>query len=179
MKLKPVSKLVSLWFLLFVLNIADFQLVWSVLKKKSSCWCHAKILMQPIITLKVLNISTPSLEYLLIMTRCSCKTRGISLNAVFLELSPFMTKNFKQIMAFGKRALVPHTVLLLTLNLLEQKMISLCHHYRARSACTSVQSDQALNSWLTNFMLHFDTPKNDNGQFQKWKMDLLLRNSAV
>ena len=35
--------------------------------------------------------------------------------------------------------------------LLEAKVISLCHQYRARPAFTSVQSDQALYCWLTNF----------------------------
>ena len=40
---------------------------------------------------------------------------------------------------------------LLTLVLLEPKGIRLCHQYRARPACTSVQSDQALYCWLTNF----------------------------
>ena len=34
--------------------------------------------------------------------------------------------------------------------ILEAKVISLCHQYRARPACTSVQSDQALYCWLTN-----------------------------
>ena len=39
----------------------------------------------------------------------------------------------------------------LTLILLEQKVISLCHQYRVRPASTSVQSHQALYCWLTNF----------------------------
>ena len=30
------------------------------------------------------------------MTRCSCKTRGITLKAIVLEFLPFFTKNFKQ-----------------------------------------------------------------------------------
>ena len=38
----------------------------------------------------------------------------------------------------------------LTLILLKPKVISLCHHYTARPACTSVQSDQTLYWWLTN-----------------------------
>ena len=42
------------------------------------------------------GIRTPNLEYFLIMTRCSCKTRGITLTAIFLELCPFLTKNFKK-----------------------------------------------------------------------------------
>ena len=37
-----------------------------------------------------------------------------------------------------------------TLILLEHKVICLCHQYRARPACTFVQSDQALYCWLTN-----------------------------
>ena len=41
--------------------------------------------------------------------------------------------------------------------LLESKVISLCHQYRARPACTSMHSDQFLS-------------KNDNGQFQKLKL---------
>ena len=39
----------------------------------------------------------------------------------------------------------------LTIILLELKVISLCHHYRARPVCTSVQFDQALYCWLTIF----------------------------
>ena len=39
----------------------------------------------------------------------------------------------------------------LTLILLEPKVISLCHLYRTRPACSSVQSDQALYCWQTNF----------------------------
>ena len=39
----------------------------------------------------------------------------------------------------------------LTIILLEPKVISLCHLYRARPACISVQSDQALYYLLTNF----------------------------
>ena len=41
--------------------------------------------------------------------------------------------------------------LILTLILLELIVVGLCHQYRARPACTSVQSDQVLYCWLTNF----------------------------
>jgi hypothetical protein len=44
--------------------------------------------------------------------------------------------------------------LFLTLNLLEPKMISLCHQYRARPTYTYVQSDQALV--LAAQFLYFD-----------------------
>ena len=40
---------------------------------------------------KVLKVSTQHLEYLLIMTRCSCKTRGITLKSIVLKLCPFLT----------------------------------------------------------------------------------------
>ena len=51
---------------------------------------------------------------------------------------------------------------ILTLILLETKVISFCHHYRT----TSVQFDQPLYCWLTNFkVLVLFIPKNDNGQF--------------
>ena len=50
-----------------------------------------------------------------------------------------------------------------------QKVISLCNLNKARQACTSVQSDQAIFCWLASS--HHDIPKNDNGEFQKWKMD--------
>ena len=58
--------------------------------------------------------------------------------------------------------------------LLDAKMISLCHQYRARADCTSVHSDQALYCWLTNFKFSsydLNIPKNDNGQFLKLKVD--------
>ena len=57
------------------------------------------------------------------------------------------------------------------------KMINLCHHYRARSAYTSVQSNQALYCWMTNLSSHLDIPKMkmdsaNNGRwinpFMKW-----------
>ena len=39
---------------------------------------------------KVLKLSTPNLEYLLIITRSCCKTRAITLKALVLELCPFL-----------------------------------------------------------------------------------------
>ena len=41
--------------------------------------------------------------------------------------------------------------ILLTLILPTPKVISFCHQYRARPACTSVQSDQSLYCWLIIF----------------------------
>ena len=38
-----------------------------------------------------------------------------------------------------------------TFILLETKVIRLCHQYTARPVCTSVQSEQSLYCWLTNF----------------------------
>ena len=78
------------------------------------------------------------------------------------------------------RACVVYTFSL-TLTLLAAKIISLCHRQRARSAGTSMQSDQALYCFLINFLnfSHFDISKIDKGQFQKWKMDkFILRNAA-
>ena len=59
----------------------------------------------------------------------------------------------------------PVKIIVLTLILLTPKVTSLCHHYRARPARTSMQSDQALYCWLTNFFtsLHLDIPENGNG----------------
>ena len=59
------------------------------------------------------------------------------------------------------------------LTLILPKVISLCHQYRARPTCTTVQSDQALYCWLTNFKFspYHDIPKYYNEQFQKWKVD--------
>ena len=73
--------------------------------------------MQPI-TQKVVKISTPNLEYFLNMTRCSCKTRGITLKAILLELCHFLNKIFKQNDGPSQtRALVLHVVLLFRLML--------------------------------------------------------------
>ena len=47
--------------------------------------------------------------------------------------------------------------LILTLTLPELKVISLCHQYRARAACTSMQSDQALY-WTHNPEVARQTP---------------------
>ena len=40
---------------------------------------------------KYTKISTPNLEYLLIMTKCRCRTRDITLKFVVLELCPLLT----------------------------------------------------------------------------------------
>ena len=70
----------------------------------------------------------------------------------------------------------------LTLILLELIVISLCHQYRARPACTSMRYDQALYCWLiliSTLYCYIDIPKNDNGQFQKREGGQVhLRNSA-
>ena len=62
-------------------------------------------------------------------------------------------------------------LVILNLILLEPKVIRLCHQYRARLACTSMQSDQALYCWQTNFKVGIMLYKKDNGQFQKWNVD--------
>ena len=50
-------------------------------------------------------------HYLSIMTRCICKTRGIILKAIVLELCPFLTQNFKND-APDRWVLVTHVMLL-------------------------------------------------------------------
>ena len=45
------------------------------------------------------------------MTRCSCKTRGTTLNAIVFELCPFL-KFLSRVMAPNRQALVLHAVLL-------------------------------------------------------------------
>ena len=66
-----------------------------------------------------------------------------------------------------------HISQLLTLIMLDRKVISLCHQYRARPACTSVQSDiQAglvLYSLLTNFSpVIFLKLTMDNSKSGRW-----------
>ena len=51
----------------------------------------------------------------------------------------------------------------LNFTLLELKVISLCHQFRARPAYTPLHFNQALYWWLTNII---DMSKNDNGEFQ-------------
>ena len=51
----------------------------------------------------------------------------------------------------------------LTLILPTPKVMRLCHQYRARPACTSLQADQALYCWLTSGF-HLDISKYNNGQ---------------
>ena len=46
------------------------------------------------------------------MTRCSCKTRGITLKAIVLELCPLLTDNLRRLMAPDRKALVTFAVLL-------------------------------------------------------------------
>ena len=60
----------------------------------------------------------------------------------------------------------------LTLILPEPKVNSLCPQYRVKPACTSVQSDQALYCWQTNFNSHIDIPKMrmDFAKNEKWSI---------
>ena len=82
----------------------DIELLWSLDRCSSCCCCHAKSLCSPLLK----KVSTRNL---LIMTRCSCKTRGITLKVIFLELYPFLTKILNRMMAPNWWALVLHTVL--------------------------------------------------------------------
>ena len=61
---------------------------WAIVIARSS-----SLLLSVSITQVLKGIS--NLEYLLFVTRCSCKTRDITLGAIFLELCLFLTKNFK------------------------------------------------------------------------------------
>ena len=82
---------VTHYFISLSVTKKKVKLLWSLGRRRCH---HAKTVMLPI-TQKVLKISTPTLEYLLIMTRCSCKTKGIKLKAIVLKLWPFLTKDFK------------------------------------------------------------------------------------
>ena len=44
------------------------------------------------------------------LTRCTCKTRGITLKAIVLELCPFLTEILSRMMTPDRRGLVPLTV---------------------------------------------------------------------
>ena len=73
-------------------------IILSVSKKKSS-YCDRLVIVVVVVFIvvvmqklqfspflkKVLKVSPPNLEYLHIMTRCSCKTRGITLKTIVLE----------------------------------------------------------------------------------------------
>ena len=58
----------------------------------------------------------------------------------------------------------------LILILLGPKVISLCHQNRARPACVPMQSDQAVYHFADQIIILISL-KNDNGQYQKWKVD--------
>ena len=97
-----------------------------------------------------------------------------------INLKLFFPSIYLFIIIFGKekyikiRSFITHNALLewcLTLILLEPKVISICHQYRARLACTSVQSDQALYCWLTNYQLQIIiliSLKMIMGSFKRW-----------
>ena len=66
-----------------------------------------------------------------------------------------------------KKIFWKHNWIVLTLILLELKVISLCHQHRARPACTAGQSDQTLYYWLLwTSNSYLGIPKIDNGQFR-------------
>ena len=66
--------------------------------------------------------------------------------------------------------IIEDTAYTFTLILLEPNVISHGCQYRARSACTSMQSDQAPTS-----SSHLNIPKNDNGPLQNWKVDYSIK----
>ena len=78
----------------------------------------------------------------------------------------------KESSKFLKQQLINKKLRLLTFILLEPKVISLCHQFRARPACTSVQSDQLpiTVDWPTSSW-HLNILRTGNGQCQKWKVD--------
>ena len=63
----------------------------------------------------VLKMSTSNLEYLLIMTSCSCKTRCITLKGIVWSYALFYLKILSRMMATDRQVLVLHTVLLLSM----------------------------------------------------------------
>jgi hypothetical protein len=66
------------------------------------------------------------------------------------QMRKFLTKWQED---FNQIEKVINVMIMLTFNLLEPKVIGLCHQYRARPACTSVQSDHALYCWKCNFCI--------------------------
>ena len=85
----------NLIYVQFLLHNA-FSFLACLFRRKSQAIVIAILLPSCSPFFKKLKISTPNLEYLLLMTRCSCKTRGITMKTTVLELCPFLTKNFKQ-----------------------------------------------------------------------------------
>ena len=52
---------------------------------------------------------------------------------------------------------------LVLISYLTGTVVSLCHQYKGKPVCTSMQSEQALYYWLTNFqVLILGIPKNNN-----------------
>ena len=62
--------------------------------------------------------------------------------------------------------------MLLTLILLEPKMFNLCHQYRAKPTCTSVQSDLALYCWMANYKLVSLKMTMDSSKNGRWIIPL-------
>ena len=89
-------------------NKTSFQTLMNLhnsFSKKKSNYCDRQTITSSLTSCKNFNVTnrtqkvfkvTPNLEYLLIMTGCSCKTRSITLQAIVLELCPLLTRNFKQ-----------------------------------------------------------------------------------
>ena len=63
------------------------------------------------ITQKVLKVSIPNLEYLLITARCSYKARDITLKLYIWSYAPFYLKVLSRMMASERQAFVPLAVL--------------------------------------------------------------------
>ena len=81
----------------------NFHFLACLFRRKSRAIVIAKsllfslsLLLSSCIIQKVFKVSTPNLEYLLIMTRCSFRTRGITLKAVLWELCPLLTLKFRK-----------------------------------------------------------------------------------
>ena len=84
---------------LFFLACLFWRKSWAIVIARSSLLLLFQALFKNFdvvqFTQEVLKVLTLNLEYLLIMRSCCSKTRVLTLNTIFLELCPFLIRNFK------------------------------------------------------------------------------------
>ena len=127
--LKKIFKMVINIYFKLVCFEEKVELLWWL---DHCCHCHTKSMK---LTKSFKGINT-NLEHLLVMTTCSCKTRGITLKAFILELCPFLSLELfvTWLIYFN----VPQKVLKISTPNLEYLLIMIRHSIKRRGITLKV-----------------------------------------
>ena len=122
-----------------------------------------------------MKVSTPNLEYLLIMTRCSCNSMGWTQKALVFELHvcPFLIRNLSRMIDPDEWALVLHAVLFLYLECCMTLHICLCP--LGKIGIINILNIRyiTLTLYLPNFLngiIHLPFLELSNTKMRTWKL---------